>query len=494
MVKDLSWCEVDPMPPVNGDVGSILASVDALRGAWEDWLKGTSQEEFLAARQRSLRRHAIETGIIERLYDVDWGVTVALVAEGLTLDAASRDGGISDNTLEIIRSQYNALEFLAAEARGKRDLSLHFIRQLHEAITSHQATYEARDQFGRAFHAKLNHGAWKQQANHVDRADGSRLEYTPPEHVQSQMESLLEFHGETEDAHPVVRAAWIHHRFIRIHPFEDGNGRVARALTLLVLLRAGYAPLVVDRSQRASYIEALDAANDGDLGPLIRLFARLEIVALRSELEQPVLTTPAITGAVGVAKAYAARLNDLRRRQDADRIRTLVSLADSVHERVIDYLGGLGEGIRTAFAAVDPTARATTDHASPPSDRAGYWRNQLIYTANRVDFYTNLTSGSWWVRLNIRVLDHTLRYLAAVQKSGHGETGVLVLTTYAEVLIRPVADEEEPTSPTRCFEPTPHDSVTLVFSDRVDERWPEIVEVIDRTLAASVDRFGRQLG
>src|SRR6266704_240630 len=76
----------------------------------------------------------------------------------------------------------------------------------------------------------------------------------------------------TADAHPVIRAAWLHHRFVAIHPFQDGNGRVARALTLLVLLRAHYAPLVVGRHQRGDYLDALDVAA-GDLRPLVRLFA-----------------------------------------------------------------------------------------------------------------------------------------------------------------------------------------------------------------------------
>lgn len=132
-------------------------------------------------------------------------------------------------------------------------LSASYIRQ----ICRTQHTYEARNDFGQILQRPLQHGAWKEQPNHVRRQDGTLLEYTPPEHVQSQMERLLELYNETTNEHPVVRATWLHHRFIRIHPFEDGNGRVARALTLLVLLRARYAPLVVDRTQRGAYLSRL---------------------------------------------------------------------------------------------------------------------------------------------------------------------------------------------------------------------------------------------
>jgi hypothetical protein len=72
-----------------------------------------TEAEFRESRLRNLRRHAIETGILERLYDVEWGVTEALVAEGLSAEVASREGGIDGGALETIRAQFDALTFLA---------------------------------------------------------------------------------------------------------------------------------------------------------------------------------------------------------------------------------------------------------------------------------------------------------------------------------------------------------------------------------------------
>lgn len=104
----MRWRDVEPVPETNGDLSAVLANVDVLRAAWEDVLSRESPEDFTESRRRSLRRHAIETGIIERLYDVDWGVTEALVAEGLTAEVAAREGGIEDDTLSLIRSQFEA--------------------------------------------------------------------------------------------------------------------------------------------------------------------------------------------------------------------------------------------------------------------------------------------------------------------------------------------------------------------------------------------------
>src|SRR4051794_25759166 len=112
-IDRVPWSEVAPLAPVNGELSHVLASVDTLRDAWQQAIDQASEEAFAEARRRSLRRHAIETGIIERLYDLEWGVTEALVAEGLTAEVAAREGGVDDDALAIIRSQYDALEFLS---------------------------------------------------------------------------------------------------------------------------------------------------------------------------------------------------------------------------------------------------------------------------------------------------------------------------------------------------------------------------------------------
>jgi len=138
-----------------------------------------------------------------------------------------------------------------------------------------------RDALGRAFEAELREGTWKAHPNHVLRRDNTLLEHCPPEQVASETDRLVEMWGRLDetDVHPLVKAGWLHHRFVQIHPFADGNGRVARALTLLVVEKHRYAPLVVDRHHRTRYLEALDRANEGDLRDLVALFARLEIRA-----------------------------------------------------------------------------------------------------------------------------------------------------------------------------------------------------------------------
>ena len=74
--------------------------------------------------------------------------------------------------------------------------------------------------------------------------------------------------------HPVIVAAVAHYNFVRIHPFDDGNGRGARILMNLVFLKKQYAPAIIKTEQRRAYLEALSVADAGNLGPFTELVAR----------------------------------------------------------------------------------------------------------------------------------------------------------------------------------------------------------------------------
>lgn len=449
---------------------------------------------FQEARRRSLRRHAIETGIIERLYDVDWGVTLALIAEGITADTLSRtqEGSISEDVLELIRSQYDALEFLAEAAREGRELSVSLIKQLHIALTRRQPTYTATGPGGVVFQATLHHGEWKTHPNSVTRPDGSKLEYTPPDQVAPQMERLVELYRQTEGKDPIVRSAWLHHRFVRIHPFEDGNGRVARCLTLLTLLQSDLAPLVVDRRERDNYLKALDTANEGDLRPLVRFFAQLEIVALRSELERPVLAggEHLAGGALAVLEAGIDRLQSLHDEIGAPERATAISaLADDVHARVNAWLSDMAEKfLQRLKSGLDVDAHVSVRAAAPPDPTARWWKYQAIQTARSVDFFVNLNDGVWWNRLRIIVRGQELRYLVFIQKVGHGETGVLAMTVYAEsVESSAEAGAAQEVEPLVISAPT--ETVTWTYKDAPDHQWDAVVEVLDTTLASALQKF-----
>ena len=231
---------------------------------------------------------AIETGIIERLYTVDRGVAIALAEVGLgAMEQFHADGRISSEARPLIEDQRASLDMVMDLVDGQRELTSSYIRELHRGLTEHQDTRDAIDAQGRRFAAPLLKGDWKRLPNNPIEPDGRLHEYCPPEFVQDEIDRLLAWRAsqEAQGVCPEVEAAWLHHRFSQIHPFEDGNGRVARALTAAVFLKSDYLVLVIrDEDHRDPYLDALKAADGGDLKPLVDLFADIQAADLADAL------------------------------------------------------------------------------------------------------------------------------------------------------------------------------------------------------------------
>ncbi|MFH1586028.1 MAG: Fic family protein [archaeon] len=88
---------------------------------------------------------------------------------------------------------------------------------------------------------------------------GKNVKTTPPEKVYREMDKLIKWYQENKKKiHPIKIAALFHGRFERIHPFEDGNGRVGRFLINIILMGNKYPPLIIRKSQRFSYLTALE--------------------------------------------------------------------------------------------------------------------------------------------------------------------------------------------------------------------------------------------
>jgi Fic family protein len=123
----------------------------------------------------------------------------------------------------------------------------------------------------------------------ADERTGELLVRFPPDReVGPLFEELLTWLNSAGAAalHPIVRAAIFHQRFTAIHPFRDGNGRTARALTTLLLWRAGFPleVLILQRvldERRDAYMGALRAADHGDLAGWVRFFVEAVRDAIR---------------------------------------------------------------------------------------------------------------------------------------------------------------------------------------------------------------------
>jgi len=100
--------------------------------------------------------------------------------------------------------------------------------------------------------------------------------------------------SEEKQSHPVELAALAHHRLVAIHPFIDGNGRTARLVMNLILMRAGFPPTVIQRINRRQYYRVLDQADSGKPAGLVNFVGRAVERSLNLYLEasMPVITAP----------------------------------------------------------------------------------------------------------------------------------------------------------------------------------------------------------
>lgn len=494
-VVRIPWRPIEPLGAEDQLANGSFGALDALRQEWERRVSALTEDERVQVRQRSLRRLSVETGILERLYDVEWGLTLTLVAEGFTRDVVERAGGkVDDRTLATLRAQLDSLGLVLDFVRQERSLTPSFIKELHQAITRTQDTYIVTDALGRVVEAPLPKGQWKTQPNHVLRQDNTLLEYAPPEQVASEIDRLVTLWGKVDatDVHPMVKAAWLHHRFVQIHPFADGNGRVARGLTLLVIEKSRYAPLVVDRWHRDGYLRALDAANDGKLTDLIRLFVKLEGAALTSELERP--PEPERGGvAIEVAHTLAAQLAEARRRRGAQLQQQLVARATAVGGRLKVWFDRKEVELSAVFrdqGLVDVRVRSDTE--VPPSSTKIYWfKKQINESAHTAGHYADFEVFAGWSRLRVRLEGWQLRYVASLHGAGR-DPGVMAVTTFAEIEPSPLPEGEEESPPARDYIRTTTDAFRFVHSetlDQINQRAPELEDLLDEGLAVALSEL-----
>ena len=258
----------------------------SLMTAWQEQAESMRRtkayDDFLV---RLRREWAIETGQIERLYHISEGATKTLIEQGFDASLLSHEDTDQppEKVIDYIKDQHQAIEGLYQFIGGDRPLGTSYIKELHCVLTVHQTHCHARDTLGNYVLRELPHGTWKMAANNVELADGKVFEFCPYEQVDSEMDQLIAWHEEHErkDVLPEIESAWLHHRFTLIHPFVDGNGRVARCLATLVLLKRHWFPLVVTRGDRAEYLSSLREADQGDLGSLVRLFGLLQKRAIK---------------------------------------------------------------------------------------------------------------------------------------------------------------------------------------------------------------------
>ena len=207
------------------------------------------------------------------------GSTITLQETRLILETGLTVGGKSLREHFEIINHRDAIDYVEDLVASTEPITPFHVRQIHKLVLSRIDD----DHAGRYRETQV-------------RIAGAA--FTPPESwlVSNLMTEWGEWLlGEEKSSHPVELAALAHHRLVAIHPFIDGNGRTARLVMNLILMRAGYPPTVIQRINRRQYYRVLDQADAGKPAALVNFVGRAVERSLNLYLEActPVTSSPA---------------------------------------------------------------------------------------------------------------------------------------------------------------------------------------------------------
>ena len=229
-------------------IDRLKNELDALRPLPADVVERVEQKLRLESNYHS---NAVEGN------SLTLGETRSLILHGLT----ARGKPMRDHL--DIEGHDRAVEMIERAVKETQGLNEVFIRNLHRVLLKEPYETEAMTPDGRRTMRPITLGEYKTTPNNVKTSTGETYYFTPPEQVKPAMTDLLDWYRAQEAAseHPVIIAATFHYRFVRIHPFDDGNGRMARLIMNLILIKHGYTVAIVQSDERARYLEELERAD-----------------------------------------------------------------------------------------------------------------------------------------------------------------------------------------------------------------------------------------
>jgi Fic family protein len=166
----------------------------------------------------------------------------------------------------------------------ERTLNENFIRQLNTLLLVRPFFKEAITPDGQPTRREIKVGEYKSFPNSVRLQNGEIFHYPSPAETPALMGDLIEWYKNNTDE-PIIVAADLHYKFVCIHPFDDGNGRIARLLMNYHLLKNNLPPVVIKSEDKKNYLRALQEADAGDLDSLRTYIAEKLVWSLELSLK-----------------------------------------------------------------------------------------------------------------------------------------------------------------------------------------------------------------
>ena len=240
-----------------------LLKLDNLKSDWISFQPLSPENELRLKRKLRLEWNYNSNHIEGNT--LTYGETELLLIQGQTV------GEHTIREYEEMKAHDVAVEYVEQLAKDDRLIGETDIRDLNKIILKEPFWRSAETLDGKSTRKQVIPGEYKSQPNNVITATGEIFEFAKPEETSNRMLGLvtwLRAELENPTVHPVEVASRLHHDFVLIHPFDDGNGRVGRLLINYVLYRAGFPPIIIKSADKTNYLAALRLADVGQLGAL----------------------------------------------------------------------------------------------------------------------------------------------------------------------------------------------------------------------------------
>jgi len=482
------WSHITDLPD---DVGPLASpELKSIAGIWKQQAARLKEINAVQAfTQRLAREWSIETGVIENVYQIEKGVTTILIEKGI--ESSLIPHGATDRPPELvvqfIRDHQVALDGLFSFVKQHRELSKSYVCELHAQMLKHQAFSIGENSLGQLVEIDLLKGQFKKLPNNPSVPGVGLHEYCPPEHVDSEMDNLITWHkNHLARGVPVeIEAGWLHHRFTQIHPFQDGNGRVARALSSLVFIREGYFPLLITRDTRAEYIEALGNADTGDLKPLVSLFARVQrdsLVKALSVSEDVMRQTRSLES---VVEAAIQRLREGREEAEVQQKRVF-TMSQQVEADALARCDEQARLLTAKLKQIDRNYNALADRSEPRNDV--WYKAQIVTIAKQHDYFADTMKHRSWIRL--RIFDERQTSIVlSFHSVGARFVGILGVSAFVEFRETEETKHDSPDGPYRISDTL----FQFSYLDDLADLRVRFARWLDDALAMGLDQWRRQL-
>jgi Fic family protein len=306
-------------------LSTIFQQIDNLRAELDELRPLDAEQE-----QRILQKFRLDWNYHSSNIEgnsLTYGETKALLLFGITAQ-----GKPLRHHFEIT-GHNEAIKWVMDVVANKEPFTENLIRQLHTILLKEPYQVDAVTTDGKPTKRWIQVGQYKSMPNHVKTVTGETFYFAMPEETPSKMFDLINwFRGEMDKpaVNPLVLAAEFHYRFILIHPFDDGNGRIARLLMNFILLIKGLPPVIIKTEDKTNYFAALRQADAGILNGFVEYIGQNLIHSL--ELMVKAAKGESIEEMDDIDKEIALFKKELEGRKNIN----LIEVNDEIIKKVIN--------------------------------------------------------------------------------------------------------------------------------------------------------------